>query len=371
MSVKTAPGVERPPLADEDRLYDRLAELSSAPRPLASLATALRRGRLSASLMLFGPRGAGKRHAAIRLAQLLDCSAPGPKPSDGPCGGCASCRRTLRGLDTNVRILEPEEDGRGRRRTEITVGQVRALQDSLAFKHEGSRRFLLIDPADRLSLVAQEALLKTIEEPPDGLTVVLSCERPAAMKPTMRSRCQAVACPLPEVAALTTLLEEQGLTTDQARKAAQLSGRDLHRALTFDAEDEADRWLDLARRLYEMLGRRGEGKARDLALELLPPKGRTGADAAEHLEEILGRLELILRDVMVEGALHREGLPVEGAGFSHPDGESARKALAGRLAPGRAARLLDEVATARADLALHVNTKTVLTDLLLKIHRSA
>jgi len=356
--------VATPLLLEEDLAFDALPMAERERRPLGTLCKAFERGRLSHALLLAGPSGSGRRHAAIRLAQLLACEGP---QSGAPCLNCPACLRVERGLDTDFFLLVPPVDPKtGQLKGEIPVERVRTLQEKLSFRSTGTRRFILIDPADRLSLVAQEAILKTLEEPPDGVTIALISAQPNALKPTVRSRCQLVrfgALPPESVAAV---LEARGLPADEARLAAAVSGGDLRRALAVDANEAAELWLEMGRRLYEILGARGAGRARDLALELAPAGGGGAAQA-----DIARRLELIervLRDVMLAGGRPDDSDEALSAQITHPGGAKAVRALAERLPAEAAARALELVGVARADLQLRMNTKVVLTSLLLDLH---
>lgn len=353
-----------PLLLDEDLAFDALPADERERRPLSSLAKTHARGRLSHALLLAGPSGSGRRHAAVRLAQLLACEAPGP---EGPCLRCEACSRVDRGLDPDLHVLVPPVDPKtGLLKGEIPVERVRALQEKLSFRSTGVRRFVLIDPADKLSLVSQEAVLKTLEEPPDGVTIALVSSRPNALKPTVRSRCQLVRFAAPRVASVAAVLEARGRSADEAALAAALAGGDLRRALSLEAHEAAELWLEIGRRLYEILGGRGEGRARDLALDLVP-QGSGGAAQAE----LAGRLDLIervLRDVMLAGGRPGDSDEELRARLTHPGGVTAVRALSQRLPPEAAARSLELIATARADLQLRMNTKVVLTSLFLDLH---
>ena len=160
---------------------------------LELIASAAGRGSLPPSLIFAGPDGVGKRMAAIALAQLLNCRAPVPMPGAGAehdgvldaCGVCPSCTRIARGVHADVLLIEPGETGA------IKVDQVRDAIERAAYKpFEGRRRVVVIDNADAILSEAQNALLKTLEEPPPASTFVLVTARPDLLLPTVRSRCQ-------------------------------------------------------------------------------------------------------------------------------------------------------------------------------------
>jgi DNA polymerase-3 subunit delta' len=359
-------------LSAADAAFDALPdEAGTAPDALRRLAVALARGRLSHALLVAGPRGCGKRHVAVRLAQLTACDARAADPEIlRPCRECPPCRRVERGLDPDVMLLEPPWDKRRQEaRTEILVEQVRDLQERLTFRSTGRRRFVIVAPADRLSPVAEEALLKTLEEPPAGVVLALLTTRPSRLKPTVRSRCQLTRVAAPSAGTAARVLQElRGLSADEARRTAALAGGDLRRALDLDFARAGEEWLHLGRRLYEVLGARGASRCRDLAQEVVPKRGEEGSGRGE-VADWLDLLERVVRDVMVAGeqARDRSAAPL-GSRLVNPGAETASRALAARLPPDAAARALEEVQRARDDLALHLSQKLVLTHLLLALH---
>ena len=146
------------------------------------LASAATRGTLPASLIFAGPEGVGKRMTAMALAQLVNCLAP----RDGDaCGVCASCARIARGLHADILVVEPGDTG------VIKVDQIRDVVDRTGYRpFEGRRRVVIVDDADAMLGEAQNALLKTLEEPPAGTMFVLVTSRLDLLLPTIRSRCQ-------------------------------------------------------------------------------------------------------------------------------------------------------------------------------------
>jgi DNA polymerase III subunit delta' len=282
------------------------SELQAQDRAVGALRAALRRGRLHHAYLLGGPEGVGKGTAARLLAQAANCDgAPGgDQPVDDPCGRCGPCLKIAHGTHPDVFVLNEErvmakagrwepKGGRSPSR-EIVVDQVRDLVDHrLSMRRfEGRRRMVIIDPADAMNVQAQNALLKTLEEPPDATTLVLISSSPDALLPTIKSRCLRVAfAPLPEPV-IRARLEAAGLPVEAARLAAALSGGSLSRALSLDAEALAERRAAL------------EGAASLTAEDA----GRWVAFAREHGEDRevaagLGELLLVWwRDVLVAQA---------------------------------------------------------------------
>jgi DNA polymerase-3 subunit delta' len=232
------------------------AELTAQERAVGTLRAALRRGALHHAWLFGGPKGVGKRRAAILLAQAANCEAgeagPGGLRQD-PCGRCAPCRKIGKlaaaferparetRVHPDVHLLGTEAamardgvweppSGRAPAR-QIVVDQVRDLVDHrLSMRRvEARRRFVIVDPADEMNVQAQNALLKTLEEPPADTVLVLVATSPDALLPTIRSRCLRVAfAPLP-AAAVRAALEAGGLPPGEARLAAALEGESRQR----------------------------------------------------------------------------------------------------------------------------------------------
>jgi DNA polymerase III subunit delta' len=201
------------------------------------LARAVARGTLPPSLIFAGPEGVGKRQTAIALAQALNCLEPIDTP-DGrdACGRCATCTRIARGLHTDVTVVGPNDNG------SIVVDAVREAIESAAFRpFEGRWRVTIIDPADAMGDPAQNALLKTLEEPATASIFVLVTPRPDALLPTVLSRCPRLRFgpfSAEEVAAF--LVERHGYTEGRARAAAAIAGGSLSVALEASDAEQAE-----------------------------------------------------------------------------------------------------------------------------------
>ena len=165
-------------------------------RLIGLLARSLASQSLPPSLIFAGPAGVGKRLTATALAQALNCLDPRPfelessashqppastaqrpaashQPGIDACGVCAACTRIARGVHPDTLVLEPGDNG------SIRIDQVREAIDRTGYRpFEGRRRVVVIDQADALMPAAQNALLKTLEEPPPSSVFVLVTARP-------------------------------------------------------------------------------------------------------------------------------------------------------------------------------------------------
>ena len=138
------------------------------------------------ALLLEGPDRVGKTTLAFDLAAGLLCLAG--DPGDRPCRECAACRKVAHRNHPDVHLLVPEGAGQ-----QIRVGQVQGLAAELALLPlEGRFRIAIVERADRLNVDAQNALLKTLEEPPRAVVIVLAADDPASLLPTVVSRCTRV-----------------------------------------------------------------------------------------------------------------------------------------------------------------------------------
>jgi len=188
---------------------------------LSAVAGAVASGAPPQSLLIVGPAGVGKTTLALDLAAGLLCSAP--DRAARPCGVCLSCRKVQHGNHPDLHRLWPR--GRGR---EIRIGAAsnpepgtaRSLIHELALSPlEGAVRVAVVEGAERLNEEAQNALLKTLEEPPRGTCLVLCTEDEDALLPTVRSRCARLRIGRVADAAIEAILQERGLA-DAAGAAA-------------------------------------------------------------------------------------------------------------------------------------------------------
>jgi DNA polymerase-3 subunit delta' len=180
-----------------------------------------RKGKIHHALLLRGVQGIGKLAFAESLARALLCERPGADAA--ACGGCAACLWMSQGSHPDFRRLEPEslaESGeteagsekKEKASSQIPVEQVRALADFINVStHRGGARIVLIHPAESLTTNAANALLKNLEEPSPNTHFLLVTHRWHQLLPTIKSRCQQVALPLPEASVAIAWLEQQGV----------------------------------------------------------------------------------------------------------------------------------------------------------------
>lgn len=199
-------------------------------RPKALLQTALRQDRIAHAYLFYGDEGIGKRLVALRFAQALNCEA-----GDGTdaCGGCRSCRQIEARTHPDFLVIEPDPELAN---PQIKIEQVRELEQHIVYPPlVGRKKIFLIDEADRMTLGAANALLKTLEEPPDHNVLLLVSARPSALPLTIRSRCQSLRfAPPARTQVEAALILKREIHPADARFLAAASQSRLGAALTMD-----------------------------------------------------------------------------------------------------------------------------------------
>lgn len=182
----------------------------------------LKEGRYAHSYLIVGPPQTGKRTLAINIAQAVNCLVP----EDAPCGECNQCLRIANSQHADVMIIGLNQDeGQASNRTEIGINNVREVQRQANLKpYEGDQRVFIFDGAEYMSEEASNALLKTLEEPPPQVLIMLLTGQEDALLPTIRSRCRRLELrPLSVIQIAQDLVETQNLGQQEAQLLAHLS----------------------------------------------------------------------------------------------------------------------------------------------------
>lgn len=216
--------------------------------------------RLPHALLVSGAAGIGKAAFADALAHYLLCQNP---RDDAACGVCKSCLLLRAGSHPDLMRLAPETDAKTEKTSKvIKVDQVRELVDFGAKAAQlGGYRVVIVTPAHVLNVQAANALLKSLEEPGRDTLFLLLTDSPLSLLPTIRSRCQQLALPLPPVASALAWLSplvgspETAALLLRLARGAPLAALALHEGGWFSERD------GLARELLAV----AEGKATALA----------------------------------------------------------------------------------------------------------
>lgn len=247
------------------------------------------------AILLHGPTGLGKLDLALELANWLLCQRPG---GEGACGLCDACNWFAQGNHPDFRQVkpaDPEEEekeeeeapakkGAKKGKPIIKVNAIRELGEFLNLSsHRGGWRVAVIQPAERMNPAAANALLKTLEEPPPRVLLLLVSHQIGRLLPTVLSRCRKVAVTLPEPAPALAWLQRNGVA-DGESLLAEAGGAPLA-ALAFAEPERAarrDAFLDQL--------------ARPRHLDAC----QTAAALALHLEDAWGWLNRWVHDLVAQ-----------------------------------------------------------------------
>jgi DNA polymerase-3 subunit delta' len=185
--------------------------------------------RVAHAYLICGPPQIGKTRLALALAQALNCAQPDP-----PCGQCSSCVKIAQQTHPDVQLIEGKGAGGS-----IKIEQIRTLQrEAVLAPYEGRYRVLILRRADLATLEAANSLLKTLEEPPAHVALVLTAIQADALPATVVSRCQRLDLRPLACQTIEDVLRVRGVQMAKARLLARLSGGRIGWALV-TAEDEA------------------------------------------------------------------------------------------------------------------------------------
>lgn len=308
---------------------------------LGELSRSFQAGSVVHAFLIHGDEGCGKKTLAQTMSMALHCTGEGEKP----CLECGPCRRMLMGVHPDH--IEVASDS-----SVISVKMVRDLIDRLTEKpYEGGWRTVIIHDAEKMNEAAQNALLKTLEEPDGRTAFFLLTAHPEGLLATIRSRCRPVFMPRLSEEIIASELIGRGMSEGRARYAARLSQGVMGRAIALCREDDPYfAWRDEAVKLMQTLRRKDDvPRAASAWNEKRKP---------EDCQAFLDALETVLRDV----------LRVQ-SGLAPFDGQiqEALEEMAGHFTIDRIACIMEEAVRVRKRLGAHVQWRSAWTPLLLKI----
>jgi DNA polymerase III subunit delta' len=184
------------------------------------LSAAIRNNRVGHAYLLTGPSQIGKAALARVFAQALNCERP---MVERPCGECRACRLIAEDRHPDVHLLLPEISARGK--PTVKVDQIRDLQRQLQLSTlEGRYRVAILEQFDAANPSAANAFLKTLEEPPPSVVLLLTARDSDSLLPTISSRCRTINLrPLAAETIEQSLMTQLGIAPDQALLLAHLA----------------------------------------------------------------------------------------------------------------------------------------------------
>lgn len=190
-------------------------------KAIESLKKAIEHDQVAHAYLFEGAEGLGKKAMALKLASALVCTGN----KDKPCGECNSCMRVSSGNHPDIKIIEEEGT--------IKVDEIRELIKDIQLKpYEGLRKVYIICDADKMNMQGQNALLKTLEEPPQYATLILLTAKGNSLLPTIVSRCQTIKLnPIRLEDIKSYLINNKDIDSEKAQMLAAFSGGIVGRAV--------------------------------------------------------------------------------------------------------------------------------------------
>lgn len=212
------------------------ADITGHEQPISLLQTTLCNGRLAHAYLFYGETSIGKLMTAVRLAQALNCEQPSQTVVQDGCGRCRSCLQIIARTHPDYFVIEPDSKTAT---PQIKIEQVREIEQQFVYRPLiGERKICLIDEADRLTIGAANALLKTLEEPPGHSLFILVTSRLNALPITIRSRCQALRFTTPARTQVeAALILKRELPPADARFLAVVADGRIGEALTMNVAE--------------------------------------------------------------------------------------------------------------------------------------
>jgi DNA polymerase-3 subunit delta' len=261
------------------------------------------------------------------------------------CGACRTCQQIDAHTHPDFFVVEPDPE---QATPQIKIEQVRELEQQVVYRPLiGLRKICLINDADRMTIGAANALLKTLEEPPDHSLFLLISSRPAALPVTIRSRCQALRFNTPARTQVeAALILQRNIPPSEARFLAMVSEGRIGEALASDTKDLRARQKEF--------------------LELVRPQSlqSTTAEAiakADRAQDVLGWLARWIRDlVLIQVGSDREQL-------FYVDQLTTLEAYARQANTDLLLDLLQDIETTEQNATRHLNLHIALETILLRL----
>jgi len=322
-----------------------LSDIPGQKRAVRFLRQLVRKDVVPHAFLFSGMPGTGKLAAAMEFAKTLNCLDPVDFDS---CGRCGSCRKV--DGDCHPDLIRVQSEG-----ASIKVDQVRELRERFRFRpFEGKRRVVIIPDAQKLREEAANAILKILEEPPQGNAFILLVPEAQMLLPTIVSRCCHVRFqPLDDSIVAGYLQEKGGVTADRAAEIARVAAGSLEKARWLTEEDRIANWKKVLANLEKLDG---------IAMIDLFPMVSDWAKNREGIEQDLECIRLWVRDLIL---LRLAG----GRSLTFELNDRTKEAVRG-IAPERLFLLYYHIERAMQNLKVNANLQLTLEGVCLAVKDS-
>lgn len=317
---------------------------------IGHMRSAIREGKLSHAYIIAGEKGCGKKMLANTFAMAIQCEEGGTEP----CGLCRSCKQALSGNNPDIRYVNHEKPN------VISVDEIRTqLNSDIAIKpYAREKKIYIIDEAEKMNVQAQNAMLKTIEEPPEYAVIMILVTNPGILLQTILSRCILLNVRAVNKEKIVNFLtEKHGTSEYMAELAAVFSEGNVGKAINFATSDE------FSTLKKEVLG---ELKKFDsMRADELYRTAKEWADDKVNLQERLLLAEMWYRDVFVVKSTDK----TDNTYFRDEDRELYRQAML--FGFEELSAKLDAVSLFKERMRFNVNAESALMVMMLALRDNA
>ena len=304
----------------------------------------LHTGKISHAYIFYGEKGSGKKTLADLFARALQCEAGGEEP----CNQCTSCKQALNRNQPDIIYVQHEKPAL------ISVDEIRKqVNNDIAIKpYSSARKIYIIDEAEKMNAQAQNALLKTLEEPPSYATIMLLTTNVEALLQTIRSRCVTLTIkPVLDVELQRYLMREVRVPDYKAGICAAFARGNVGRARELAVSQEFD---ELKEETIQLVKTISEKSLNDLAAF-----AKAKADKTGNTEGFLELLQMWYRDVLLYKSTSSSKNLIFGEEVQYIKRMAVKSTYEGLN------RILNSIEEARTRLAGNVNAELTLEWLLL------
>ncbi|MCR5585317.1 MAG: DNA polymerase III subunit delta [Lachnospiraceae bacterium] len=306
--------------------------------------SAIRDGKVSHAYIIAGEKGSGKKLLANTFAMAIQCEEGGTEP----CGMCRSCKQAMSGNNPDIKYITHEKPN------VISVDEIRVqLNSDIVIKpYAREKKIYIIDEAEKMNVQAQNAMLKTIEEPPEYAVIMLLVTNPGLLLQTILSRCISLNIRAVDRSKISKLLmEKHGASEYMADLAAGFSDGVVGKAIEFASSDE---FSGIKGEVLKVLKKLDSADAGELYAT-----AKDWAEDKANLAERLSLTEMWYRDLLVVKSTDR----TDGAYFKEEQRELYRQAALFTFEG--ITKKVDAIALFRDRMKANVNVESALLVMLL------
>lgn len=305
---------------------------------------AVEKGHLSHSYIFEGPYGVGKYTFAQELSKLIICES---NEGDKPCNMCRNCH--MINMGTHPDVITVDKDTKV---TKIDTIREKIIREMDVKPYQAEYKIVIVRAADSITIEGQNAMLKTIEEPPGYGIVILVCENVAKLLPTIKSRCITVRFNPLSKADMSQYLDEKKIRDTEKEVFAKLSGGSI--GVVNDLMQDTE-YLMLRKTSIEYLQRLEASnlmQVYDLVKEI--------TDQKDLVERILDFWLLWYRDIAVTKAAHSKDL-------YYIDYQKQLLDMSNKLTYNKVSQNIEHIKVAILDIKQNIYSTFVIENLLLKL----